>query len=54
MGSDRKMDSKTDSKPSTETGAAKPSLGPTFGLSLPLHDNLKISQQRATEHLACF
>ena len=47
MGSDRKMDSKTDSKRRAETGA-HPAFDSRFpGCSLPSHDNINISQWRA-------
>jgi hypothetical protein len=43
MGSDRKMDSKTDSKLFTKA-KAEDHISPTFRtVSLPLHDNLNIS-----------
>src|SRR5262249_31723876 len=47
MGSDRKMDSKPDSKRWAETGAHTPFDSPISGCSLPSHDNINISQWRA-------
>ena len=43
MGSDRKMDSKTDSKPVIETSADEPHLPDVSNCPLPLHYKLNIS-----------
>lgn len=43
MGSDQKMDSKTDSKPVIETSAEDPHLPDVSNCPLPLHYNLNIS-----------
>ena len=43
MGSDRKMDSKTDSKLVIETSAEEPHLPDVSNYPLPLHYNLNIS-----------
>jgi hypothetical protein len=43
MGSDREMDSKTDSKPVIETSANEPLSQDVSNCLLPLHYNLNIS-----------
>jgi hypothetical protein len=43
MGSERKMDSKTDSKPVMETSTEEPRLPDVSNCPLPLHYHLNIS-----------